>query len=356
MVLIDRFGHLKIWHGAGSILVAISFSSVFGGCFPCFVHVCGELHLFGFHKQGCNGKLSKCFYNSQISHWRIYTEFRHHFESNAHIRMLFTVPLDCILVNSCWMHLCWNLSCWNQGAKVSLRDTPFPLFETWAYLAFYVINDLQMAHSAKALVPAIIYISSFVVSVFMQEISWTGERLKAYYAAGGIIWLKSLMTVTGVSIQSVLVGSDLNGCAFVYGSLSFLDKISCGVAVYALQSFQSTLPRVEDGLSMEHFPVTRFGLGLVPAFCSLIGQKYILQHELDKFWHSREWSCEPSKDFSFFVRRRTLPLHTLAIAAAGSFRRALNLCNLVTISGPSVPLLQNHPHGWKDLANPNTML
>ncbi|KAK3432469.1 hypothetical protein EUGRSUZ_E04336 [Eucalyptus grandis] len=33
--LIDRFGHFKVWHLAGSILVAISFSSVFGGCIPC---------------------------------------------------------------------------------------------------------------------------------------------------------------------------------------------------------------------------------------------------------------------------------------------------------------------------------
>ncbi|RYQ95650.1 hypothetical protein Ahy_B08g090991 isoform D [Arachis hypogaea] len=33
--LIDRFGHFKIWHAAGSILVAVSFSSVFGGCLPC---------------------------------------------------------------------------------------------------------------------------------------------------------------------------------------------------------------------------------------------------------------------------------------------------------------------------------
>ncbi|MBA0610043.1 hypothetical protein Godav_010940 [Gossypium davidsonii] len=33
--LIDRFGHFKIWHGAGAILVAVSFSSVFGGCIPC---------------------------------------------------------------------------------------------------------------------------------------------------------------------------------------------------------------------------------------------------------------------------------------------------------------------------------
>ncbi|XP_042508245.1 major facilitator superfamily domain-containing protein 12-like [Macadamia integrifolia] len=33
--LIDRFGHFKIWHGAGSVLVTISFSFVFGGCLPC---------------------------------------------------------------------------------------------------------------------------------------------------------------------------------------------------------------------------------------------------------------------------------------------------------------------------------
>ncbi|KAK4591642.1 hypothetical protein RGQ29_016182 [Quercus rubra] len=33
--LIDRFGHFKIWHAAGSVLVAVSFSVVFGGCVPC---------------------------------------------------------------------------------------------------------------------------------------------------------------------------------------------------------------------------------------------------------------------------------------------------------------------------------
>eukprot|EP00268_Persea_americana_P017736 TRINITY_DN1858_c1_g1_i4.p1 TRINITY_DN1858_c1_g1~~TRINITY_DN1858_c1_g1_i4.p1 ORF type:complete len:177 (+),score=33.77 TRINITY_DN1858_c1_g1_i4:427-957(+) len=33
--LIDRFGHFKLWHAGGSVLVAISFSSVFGGCLPC---------------------------------------------------------------------------------------------------------------------------------------------------------------------------------------------------------------------------------------------------------------------------------------------------------------------------------
>ncbi|WMV49770.1 hypothetical protein MTR67_043155 [Solanum verrucosum] len=35
MLQIDRFGHFKIWHGMGCLLVALSFTSLFGGCLPC---------------------------------------------------------------------------------------------------------------------------------------------------------------------------------------------------------------------------------------------------------------------------------------------------------------------------------
>jgi hypothetical protein len=42
-------------------------------------------------------------------------------------------------------------------------------------------------------------------------------------------------------MEGVLVGEDLNGCAFVYGSLSFFDKVSCGVALYILESYQGNL-------------------------------------------------------------------------------------------------------------------
>ncbi|ONI20187.1 hypothetical protein PRUPE_2G001700 [Prunus persica] len=166
-----------------------------------------------------------------------------------------------------------------------------------AYLAFYVIDDLRMAQSAKALVPAIIYISSFLVSIILQEISWTGQCLKACYSAGAIVWIfcgagilflpgsmsalmyiisvsigiaNALMMVTGVSMQSVLIDRDLNGCAFVCGSLSFMDKISCGLALFVLQSYQSTRVIQENHSNDVYFSVTRFGLGFVPAFCSLI--------------------------------------------------------------------------------------
>jgi hypothetical protein len=44
--------------------------------------------------------------------------------------------------------------------------------------------------------------------------------------------------VTTIGLEGALVGEDLNGCAFVYGSLSFLDKISCGIALFALESYE----------------------------------------------------------------------------------------------------------------------
>jgi hypothetical protein len=34
---IDRFGRFKLWHIGGSVLVGVSFSSVFGGCLLCTV-------------------------------------------------------------------------------------------------------------------------------------------------------------------------------------------------------------------------------------------------------------------------------------------------------------------------------
>lgn len=33
----------------------------------------------------------------------------------------------------------------------------------------------------------------------------------------------------------------MNGCAFVYGSLSFLDKISCGIALFVLESYEGNV-------------------------------------------------------------------------------------------------------------------
>ncbi|GAB2300487.1 hypothetical protein Dimus_034532 [Dionaea muscipula] len=156
-----------------------------------------------------------------------------------------------------------------------------------------------MAQSSKALIPAIIYICSFVTSILLQEITWTSHRLKTVYSAGGALWIfcgvgflllpqsfkvfmyflsflvgiaNALITVTGISMQSVLVGEDLNGCAFVYGSLSFMDKISCGIVLYILESFQNSSSNIQVlSTPYTHFSVSRLGLGFVPAICAFAG-------------------------------------------------------------------------------------
>ncbi|XP_028799709.1 major facilitator superfamily domain-containing protein 12 [Neltuma alba] len=354
--LMDRFGHFKIWHGAGSLLVAVSFSSVFGGCLPCKIFGSSS-SLF----QTVNYSVFAAIFNvgwaaTQVSHMSMISCITLNSSSRvalASCRNAFTMVANLslyviafivfnvnvvrtyvdveneyrwiaylsIFIGCCFVGIFLiatkepRLKVGVQG-KVHARISWVYWFKrvlyyqvalvyvltrlivnvSQAYLAFFVINDLQMGQSAKALVPAIIYICSFIVSILLQEIAWTGPRLKAYFSAGGILWIlcgvvvlllprhmsyamyiasvfigiaNALMMVTGVSMQNVLIGEDLNGCAFVCGSLSFLDKISCGIALYILQSYQNTSHQLHG----TQFPmsITRFGLGLFPAICSLAG-------------------------------------------------------------------------------------
>ncbi|XP_022726428.1 major facilitator superfamily domain-containing protein 12-like isoform X2 [Durio zibethinus] len=328
--LIDRFGHFKIWHGAGSLLVAFSFSSVFGGCIPC-----KTLASFSSMVETVSYSTFAAIFNvgwaaTQVSHMSMVNCITFNSTSRvvlASCRNAFTMVANLslygvalivfgistaktradienqyrwiaylsIFIGCCFVGIflfgtkeprskagiCANIHArisWTywflkilyyQVALVYVL-TRLVLNVSQAYLAFYVINDLGMAQSAKALAPAIIYICSFIVSVLLQEVAWNGQRLKAYHTAGGILWM--FCGVTAVSMQSILIGEDLNGCAFVCGSLSFLDKISCGLALFVLQSYQSSSPRVAGNYSTDvYFSVTRYGLGLVPAFCSLVG-------------------------------------------------------------------------------------
>uniref|UniRef100_A0A6N2K4W8 Uncharacterized protein n=1 Tax=Salix viminalis TaxID=40686 RepID=A0A6N2K4W8_SALVM len=296
--LIDRFGHFKVWHGAGSILAAISFSSVFGGCLPCKILASRSPIIETISYSTSAAIFNVGWAATQVSHMSmvncislnstsrvVMTSCRNAFTMVANLS-LYAVALVVFSTTKATTHsdienqirvhgtsyarISWaywfkKILYYQVGLVYML--TRLAQNVSQAYLAFYVIEDLRMAKSAKAL-----------------EMSWTGQRLKAYYCAGGVIWVfcgtsilflpRSLsafmyvISVTGVSMQSVLVGSDLNGCAFVYGSLSFLDKVSCGLAVFVLQSFQTSQVKV---LSTEYISVTRYGLGLLPAVCSLAG-------------------------------------------------------------------------------------
>ncbi|KAL5760592.1 hypothetical protein ACOSP7_019106 [Xanthoceras sorbifolium] len=357
--LIDRFGHFKIWHGAGSVLVAVSFSSVFGGCMPCSILATSSVTVETISYCVFAAIFNVGWAATQVSHMSmvncitlnstsrvVLTSCRNAFTMVANLG-LYAIALivfgatkanthadlenqyrwiaySSIFIGCCFVGI-FHLGTKEPRLKIGLQGNSYAriswtywfkkvlyyqvalvymftrlvLNVSQAYLAFYVINDLRMADSAKALVPAIIYICSFIVSIILQEMVWTGHRLKAYYSVGGILWIfcgaaililprsmsafmylisifigiaNALMMVTGISMQNVLIGEDLNGCAFVCGSLSFLDKMSCGIALYILQSYQSTSPKLLDNYTGNaYISVTRYGLGLVPAFCSLLG-------------------------------------------------------------------------------------
>ncbi|GMH05898.1 hypothetical protein Nepgr_007738 [Nepenthes gracilis] len=343
--LIDRFGCFKIWHGAGSLLVAVSFSSVFGGCLLCKIFGTNSSTL-----QTVGYSMFAAIFNAgwavtQVSHMSmvncmtlnsssrvVLVSCRNAFTMVANLSLygvafiVFNLikPRALIDVENQYRWIAYSsiiIGCcfvcvFHFGTKeprlkqdIRVKGHARILWAYWfskllyyqvaliyvltrlvtnvsqAFLAFYVINDLQMAETSKALIPAIIYICSFVASVLLQEITWTHHRLKMVYTAGGALWIlcgagflllpqrcsgfmyilsvptgiaNALMTVTGVSMQSVLVGEDLNGCAFVYGSLSFLDKISCGFALYFLESYQNSSPNLmELPSSIVSFSVSR---------------------------------------------------------------------------------------------------
>ncbi|KAG0484080.1 hypothetical protein HPP92_012164 [Vanilla planifolia] len=367
--LIDRFGHFKLWHAGGSVLVAISFSSVFGGCLPCEIMGSDSsvLQTIGYslfaaifnigwavtqvsHMSMVNCitlnptsrvALASCrnaysmvanlsLYAVALAVFSIYNA-----QAYAAIKLEYrwiaylSILMGCFFVllfligtkepELKYKSLCENIPkvSWNYWFKkvlyyqVALVYILIRLITnvSQALLAFFVINDLDMPQSSKALVPAIIYISSFIISVILQEMSWTGSRLKTFFTIGAILWIFSgsgilflpsrlrdimyllsitigianaLMMVTGISMQSILVGKDLNGCGFVYGSLSFLDKLSCGLALYALESYQDSNHMVRSFAVSSGFSITRYGLGFIPAACALLSAVVIFTMDLEE--------------------------------------------------------------------------
>ncbi|XAR63378.1 hypothetical protein NMG60_11023291 [Bertholletia excelsa] len=353
--LMDRFGRFKRWHGAGSALVTVSFSSVFGGCSPCKI-----LGTDSPIVQTIGYSTSAAIFNvgwaaTQVSHMSMVNCITLNPTSRvalASCRNAFTMVANLSLyaiafvvfhvtasrtkadVETQYMWIayvsifigCCFLGVFYIGTKEPRSNQEVEgrsdVRVSWAYwfkkvlyyqvavvyvltrlitnvsqsfLAFYVIDDLQMSPSSKALVPAIIYISSFIISILLQEMKWNGHRLKLFFSAGGILWIccgagtlllprnmsaimyllsivigmaNALIMVTAISMQSVLVGEDLNGCAFVYGSLSFMDKMACGLALYILESYQNTTWSL--GIC-GCFTVTRNAVGFIPAVCAALG-------------------------------------------------------------------------------------
>ncbi|XP_018098998.1 major facilitator superfamily domain-containing protein 12 isoform X1 [Xenopus laevis] len=129
------------------------------------------------------------------------------------------------------------------------------------FIAVYLTNSLHLPENYIATIPLVMYVSGFVSSFLMKPINkWIGRNLTyfvgllaiatfaawvaldpgmgvAVYGAAVVLGTGSAtILVTSLSMTADLIGTHSRSAAFVYGAMSFTDKVANGLAVVAIQS------------------------------------------------------------------------------------------------------------------------
>ncbi len=159
------------------------------------------------------------------------------------------------------------------------------------YVPFYVTDTLDMDATAIAIVPLLIYVSSFLATLgskpmnarFGRRVSYTIGTLLAGLAFATMLSItpeysflvypaaillgagNATLMVTTVSLEADLVGSGCPSGAFVYGSFSLLDKAGNGVLILAIQYLQPVFP------GDERSDFTRVVTAAVPLVAAIVG-------------------------------------------------------------------------------------
>lgn len=135
---------------------------------------------------------------------------------------------------------------------------------TQAYVPIYLQDSLHLSEESVAYIPLVMYVSGFLTTMILKALNkfigrkasfilgtliggaacigiWLGEGdvyckyllyvVTAMLGAGG-----SIMLITSLSITADLIGPNIESGAFVYGAMSFTDKLSNGIAVMLIQN------------------------------------------------------------------------------------------------------------------------
>ncbi|XP_060786904.1 major facilitator superfamily domain containing 12b [Neoarius graeffei] len=164
------------------------------------------------------------------------------------------------------------------------------------YIAMYLINSLLLPKNYIATIPLVLYVSGFVSSLAMKPIS---KRLgiSRTYIVGVVpilafgIWVlldlemgigvygaavllgagSAVILVMSLSMTANLIGNQTQSSAFVYGAMSFTDKVANGLAVMIIQSQYPCQTQVccTDCVWFYHHIMVAVtgGIGLVAMLC-----------------------------------------------------------------------------------------
>ncbi|CAL4144198.1 unnamed protein product, partial [Meganyctiphanes norvegica] len=136
---------------------------------------------------------------------------------------------------------------------------------TQAYVPIYLQDSLHLPGESVAYIPLVMYVSGFITAISMKPINKVLGRKVTYIIGtligfGGCVWVwfgdgplyinyllyivtafigsgGSTMLVTSLSITADLIGPNVESGAFVYGAMSFTDKLSNGMVVMFIQSY-----------------------------------------------------------------------------------------------------------------------
>ncbi|XP_070816407.1 major facilitator superfamily domain containing 12b [Chaetodon trifascialis] len=130
------------------------------------------------------------------------------------------------------------------------------------YISVYLTNSLMLPKNFIAIIPLVMYISGFVCSLAMKPLSkliginmtyliglllvlgfatwvFVDENMGAESIYGAAVLLgagSATVLVMSLSMTATLIGEQTQSGAFVYGSMSFTDKVANGVGVILIQS------------------------------------------------------------------------------------------------------------------------
>ncbi|KAM9685626.1 major facilitator superfamily domain-containing protein 12 [Trichechus inunguis] len=136
------------------------------------------------------------------------------------------------------------------------------------YMAMYLTYSLSLPKKFIAIIPLVMYLSGFFSSFLMKPINkWIGRNMTyftgllvilafsawvalanglgvAVYVAAVLLGVGcATILVTSLAMTADLIGPHTHSGAFVYGAMSFSDKVANGLAVMAIQSLH---PRGSD--------------------------------------------------------------------------------------------------------------
>ncbi|ETV98442.1 hypothetical protein H310_08594 [Aphanomyces invadans] len=177
---------------------------------------------------------------------------------------------------------------------------------TQVYIPFLLTVTLDMSATSIAIVPLLVYVSGFLATFPLR---WMNEKMgrEGTYAAGAALvtlslalaWLltpdtsswiyvlsvllgfgNSIIMVTSVCLEGDLVGDSCESGAFVYGAMSFTDKISNGVAVLWIQNEREAIQAQFPSTTAEDGAFVRAAYCILPAVCAIVGALtlYYMKH------------------------------------------------------------------------------